>query len=266
MPYASLAHPACSLSGEFGTKSHSLQIISNGNFSFGFRQPINKLFNWRTLKVDAGFQQLKPMDKDSRRSSTPKPFKFSIFGKSKTNLDGAEAPSSAAAAMDATTPANDTALDKTPDMTDLSSIPKAYETGKQATASKPIFSYWFKSNTTRPIQQPVSFLSNDSLKEDGMGHERQNADLPAHEGPLSEEESSADSQDDSHDILITPHHKDISTDERVRIAFELPNVDKVEYEFACWLVQAVLLKGYMYVTSTHICFHAALPSCAVRVV
>ena len=40
-------------------------------------------------------------------------------------------------------------------------------------------------------------------------------------------------------------------------AFESP--EKVVSEYPCWLLQSVLLQGYMYLTEKHICFYAYLP-------
>ena len=39
--------------------------------------------------------------------------------------------------------------------------------------------------------------------------------------------------------------------------FETP--EKVVSEYPCWLLQSVLLQGYMYITQKHICFYAYLP-------
>jgi sterol 3beta-glucosyltransferase len=39
--------------------------------------------------------------------------------------------------------------------------------------------------------------------------------------------------------------------------FETP--EKVVAEFPCWLLQSVLLQGYLYITTHHICFYAYLP-------
>jgi sterol 3beta-glucosyltransferase len=39
--------------------------------------------------------------------------------------------------------------------------------------------------------------------------------------------------------------------------FEEP--EKVVSEYPCWLLQSVLLQGYMYITQRHICFYAYLP-------
>ena len=34
-------------------------------------------------------------------------------------------------------------------------------------------------------------------------------------------------------------------------------------EYPCWLLQSVLLQGYMYITDKHICFYAYLPKKSV---
>lgn len=42
-----------------------------------------------------------------------------------------------------------------------------------------------------------------------------------------------------------------------------PNKMLIQAEYPCWLLQSVLLQGYMYVTSKHICFYAYLPKKSV---
>ena len=46
--------------------------------------------------------------------------------------------------------------------------------------------------------------------------------------------------------------------------FERP--EKVISEYRCWLLQSMLLQGYMYVTERHICFYAHLPKKSLSVV
>ncbi|KAK7409119.1 Sterol 3-beta-glucosyltransferase [Neonectria punicea] len=41
--------------------------------------------------------------------------------------------------------------------------------------------------------------------------------------------------------------------------FEFDAPEQVIEEYPCWLLQSVLLQGYMYITSKHICFYAYLP-------
>lgn len=46
---------------------------------------------------------------------------------------------------------------------------------------------------------------------------------------------------------------------RLMEIFDLEKPEKVISEYPCWLLQSVLLQGYMYITQNHICFYAYLP-------
>ena len=46
---------------------------------------------------------------------------------------------------------------------------------------------------------------------------------------------------------------------RLMKIFGLDTPEKVVSEYPCWLLQSVLLQGYMYITERHICFYAYLP-------
>ncbi|KAG8908117.1 Sterol 3-beta-glucosyltransferase [Tulasnella sp. 403] len=48
--------------------------------------------------------------------------------------------------------------------------------------------------------------------------------------------------------------------EKLREVFELKEVEEVVAEMPCWLLRSVLLQGYMYLTSSHLCFFAHMPS------
>ncbi|KAI5460333.1 hypothetical protein BGZ63DRAFT_357459 [Mariannaea sp. PMI_226] len=47
--------------------------------------------------------------------------------------------------------------------------------------------------------------------------------------------------------------------------FEFDEPEQVIEEYPCWLLQSVLLQGYMYITAKHICFYAYLPKKAHEV-
>ncbi|KAI6088336.1 glycosyltransferase family 1 protein [Hypoxylon rubiginosum] len=47
--------------------------------------------------------------------------------------------------------------------------------------------------------------------------------------------------------------------------FEFDEPEEVIDEYPCWLLQSVLLQGYMYITTKHICFYAYLPKKAHEV-
>ncbi|KAL2920101.1 Sterol 3-beta-glucosyltransferase [Polyrhizophydium stewartii] len=51
---------------------------------------------------------------------------------------------------------------------------------------------------------------------------------------------------------------ELSIAEKIKIAFELPEVEEYRGEFACWLVRSVMLRGYMFLTDKHICFYTSL--------
>ncbi|KAI9889028.1 MAG: Sterol 3-beta-glucosyltransferase [Vezdaea aestivalis] len=46
---------------------------------------------------------------------------------------------------------------------------------------------------------------------------------------------------------------------RLMEIFELEKPERVISEYPCWLLKSVLLQGYMYITSRHVCFYAYLP-------
>ncbi|KAF9932846.1 Sterol 3-beta-glucosyltransferase [Linnemannia zychae] len=51
-----------------------------------------------------------------------------------------------------------------------------------------------------------------------------------------------------------------SVAEKLQAAFGYPELEEFIGEYSCWLARAVLLPGYMYLTTNHICFYANLPS------
>ncbi|KAF1940755.1 hypothetical protein EJ02DRAFT_406049 [Clathrospora elynae] len=46
---------------------------------------------------------------------------------------------------------------------------------------------------------------------------------------------------------------------RIQQIFEFEEAEDVIAEYACWLLQSILLQGYMYITQKHICFYAYIP-------
>ncbi|KAI4909740.1 Sterol 3-beta-glucosyltransferase [Alternaria conjuncta] len=47
--------------------------------------------------------------------------------------------------------------------------------------------------------------------------------------------------------------------QRIQQIFEFEEVEEVISEYPCWLLQSILLQGYMYITQKHICFYAYIP-------
>lgn len=48
--------------------------------------------------------------------------------------------------------------------------------------------------------------------------------------------------------------------EKLREVFGLKQVEEVVAEMPCWLLRSVLLQGYMYLTTAHLCFFAHMPA------
>ena len=51
----------------------------------------------------------------------------------------------------------------------------------------------------------------------------------------------------------------VSLAQRLKEIFDFDEPEEVITEYPCWLLQTVLLQGYMYITQKHICFYAYLP-------
>tara|TARA_R110002003_G_scaffold433_3_gene19711 strand:+ start:6276 stop:7262 length:987 start_codon:yes stop_codon:yes gene_type:complete len=51
---------------------------------------------------------------------------------------------------------------------------------------------------------------------------------------------------------------------RLQQIFEFEHAEEVISEYPCWLLQSILLQGYMYITQKHICFYAYIPKKHVR--
>ncbi|KAF2115504.1 sterol 3-beta-glucosyltransferase [Lophiotrema nucula] len=51
----------------------------------------------------------------------------------------------------------------------------------------------------------------------------------------------------------------VSLGRRLEQIFEFEHFEDVISEYPCWLLQSILLQGYMYITQKHICFYAYIP-------
>ncbi|EAT90042.2 hypothetical protein SNOG_03311 [Parastagonospora nodorum SN15] len=51
----------------------------------------------------------------------------------------------------------------------------------------------------------------------------------------------------------------VSLATRIQQIFEFEHAEEVISEYPCWLLQSILLQGYMYITQKHICFYAYIP-------
>ncbi|KAB8293431.1 hypothetical protein EYC80_007746 [Monilinia laxa] len=73
----------------------------------------------------------------------------------------------------------------------------------------------------------------------------------------------------SKDLTKVDDNGDSSPDslaERLMEIFKFESPEDVIEEYPCWLMKSVLLQGYMYITTKHICFYAYLPKKSNEVV
>ena len=85
------------------------------------------------------------------------------------------------------------------------------------------------------------------------------AQLEEEEAQEPEEETKADGDLKAQEIKPKEEKKPVSLEQRLMEIFNLSRAEEVVAEYPCWLLQSVLLQGYMYITSKHICFYAYLP-------
>ncbi|KAL2809204.1 hypothetical protein BJX63DRAFT_370462 [Aspergillus granulosus] len=75
----------------------------------------------------------------------------------------------------------------------------------------------------------------------------------------SEEMESSESSQEGKNDSIAPQSEASALSLRLMEMFGFQTPEKVIVEYACSLLQSMLLQGYMYVTEKHICFYAYLP-------
>ncbi|KAL6876836.1 glycosyltransferase family 1 protein [Trichoderma novae-zelandiae] len=75
------------------------------------------------------------------------------------------------------------------------------------------------------------------------------------EGEADEEEEEGDEEDD--EDSEGEHVTELAR--KLMEIFKFDEPERVIEEYPCWLLQSVLLQGFLYITSKHICFYAHLP-------
>ncbi|KAF1916265.1 sterol 3-beta-glucosyltransferase [Ampelomyces quisqualis] len=58
---------------------------------------------------------------------------------------------------------------------------------------------------------------------------------------------------------ITKSKGPVSLATRIQQIFDFEEAEEVISEYPCWLLQSILLQGYMYITQKHVCFYAYIP-------
>jgi sterol 3beta-glucosyltransferase len=64
--------------------------------------------------------------------------------------------------------------------------------------------------------------------------------------------------------VLVKNKEPVTLARRIQQIFEFEEVEEVISEYPCWLLQSILLQGYMYITQKHICFYAYIPKKHVR--
>jgi sterol 3beta-glucosyltransferase len=77
---------------------------------------------------------------------------------------------------------------------------------------------------------------------------------------VSEEEEAPRSR-----ILLSPKKQPPTLAQKLKDIFHFDEPEEVILEARCWLLQSVLLMGFMYMTQKHVCFYAYLPKKAATV-
>ncbi|KAF2402344.1 hypothetical protein EJ06DRAFT_335003 [Trichodelitschia bisporula] len=85
------------------------------------------------------------------------------------------------------------------------------------------------------------------------------------EAEMQASESSERSSMKDVNVATSRKTSPISLAQRLKDIFGFDEPEEVIAEYPCWLLQSVLLQGFMYVTQKHICFYAYLPKKATTV-
>ncbi|KAJ8325557.1 Sterol 3-beta-glucosyltransferase [Batrachochytrium dendrobatidis] len=141
---------------------------------------------------------------------------------------------------------------------DRSSIHRMYFNTTQSDIAHEAGGSEFQKDNTIPESDSDSLSSVESF--DGEDRD-EDPNHQSHHGKKitsAKELGSSLSTPDFHESNSNIHSSSLTVAEKIQTVFELPETEPYRGEFACWLVRSVLLKGYMYLTSKHICFYASL--------
>ncbi|KAL7803673.1 glycosyltransferase family 1 protein [Trichoderma aethiopicum] len=119
---------------------------------------------------------------------------------------------------------------------------------------------------SRMLEAKAEMASRSSFdtERDSSGPERTDEGERAgdEEEEGEEEEEQEEDEDDEDDEDDEEHSEGEHVTELAKKLMEIFNFDEPERvieEYPCWLLQSVLLQGFLYITSKHICFYAHLP-------
>ncbi|KAF3049515.1 Sterol 3-beta-glucosyltransferase [Didymella keratinophila] len=106
--------------------------------------------------------------------------------------------------------------------------------------------------TRPPLQEPPTMTPSEKLKAKSKATSSEGTQVKKikSSGRRSRHGSSAGTIKASTPVTLA---------QRIRQIFEFEDIEEVISEYPCWLLQSILLQGYMYITQKHICFYAYIP-------
>ncbi|KAL1959816.1 hypothetical protein VTO42DRAFT_961 [Malbranchea cinnamomea] len=125
-------------------------------------------------------------------------------------------------------------------------VPKKPVRSQSRSRSRPLH----QDQTTISGTDPLLPLVSAALNTSRPGSQARLESPARPQPPAGESKATSRTRSGSASLLST----------RLKDVFDLEKPEKVLAEYQCWLLQSILLQGYMYVLERHICFYAYLPS------
>jgi sterol 3beta-glucosyltransferase len=169
-----------------------------------------------------------------------------------------------------------------PARSDSRQTPKPADSKHQRTSSKHRLIKSMHKLRLKPIRERKSISSaDDHMSASQILAPRPEPETPPEPDPIREEapmlsrilKAEAEMKDTAHEVDMagqgeavgapSENVKSVSLSQRLMEIFGFDEPEEVISEWPCWLLQSVLVQGFMYVTQRHICFFAYLPKKAV---
>lgn len=101
-----------------------------------------------------------------------------------------------------------------------------------------------------PVPTPSADVQSSKHKGDKTVEKELHVGKPKQSGRRSRTDSSGGFEKSKSPVTLA---------KRLQQIFEFDEIEEVISEYPCWLLQSILLQGYMYITQRHICFYAYIP-------
>ncbi|TGJ71182.1 Sterol 3-beta-glucosyltransferase [Orbilia oligospora] len=132
---------------------------------------------------------------------------------------------------------------------------KSKHTSSSATSTTPSASEDISSSTELPSSEGSSILPSVSRSPAGEVPSLAQSTVTATNSAME-----ATQEVGGEDVLFPEFSiSPTALSEKVKVIFNLPELEEVKSEYPCWLLKTVLLQGYIYLTDRHICFFAYMP-------